>query len=118
MAFQPGHAKLPGAGRKPGQPNAATKELALKCQEYGLDVFEAMMNLAKNAEDVNVRMRMLSELAQYLYPKRKAIEVSQQNVNPLEGLTDQEKLEKIELMAKLLREKINGRDVTGSSSGA
>lgn len=62
-------------GRKPGVPNKKTQALIDICFEEGLDVWRAMVRLAKEGEE-GIKLSMLKELAQYLYPKRKAVEHS------------------------------------------
>jgi hypothetical protein len=74
-SFEKGHKKL--GGRKAGTPNKATQSLMDKCEAKGLDVFEALIDVAQDgAKNFEWRFAALKELAQYLYPKRKAIEVS------------------------------------------
>ncbi len=64
-------------GRAPGTPNKKTAEvrellLSLKC-----DPVTGMARIAMNTTNPpELRGRMYSELAQYMWPKRKAIEVS------------------------------------------
>ena len=78
-----GLGKVPGSGRKRGTPNRRTAQvhellLALKC-----DPITGMARIAMNAKNPpDLRGRMYSELAQYLFPKRKALEVS---TTPAEG---------------------------------
>lgn len=67
--------KTEGSGRKPGTPNKKTQDLFRICEERGLNVFESMVELALEAVD-EVKFNRLREIAQYLYPKRKAIEHS------------------------------------------
>jgi hypothetical protein len=47
-----------------------------KCEERGIDIFEAMLELACEMSDKLDRFMMLKEIATYLYPKRKALEVT------------------------------------------
>lgn len=75
MAFVKGIAKVPGSGRKKGTPNKIDTDVAAKCQEMGLDVFGAMIEIALTGND-DQRFAMLKELAQYVCPKKKAIEMS------------------------------------------
>ena len=71
-----GLGRVKGSGRQKGVPNKRTAEarellLALKC-----DPLTGMARIAMNAKNPpELRGRMYSELAQYLFPKRKAIEV-------------------------------------------
>jgi hypothetical protein len=73
MGAPKGHRKW--GGRAKGTPNKKTQELLAICFEEGLDVWRAMIKLAKEGEP-HVKQAMLKELAQYLFPKRKAIELS------------------------------------------
>ncbi len=78
-----GLGKVPGSGRKPGTVNKKTAEvrellLSLKC-----DPITGMARIAMNSKNPpELRGRMYSELAQYLWPKRKAIEVSGDDGGP------------------------------------
>ena len=70
-------------GRAKGTPNKKTAEvrellLSLKC-----DPVRGMALIAMNKKNpAELRGRMYSELAQYLFPKRKAIEVSGEDGGP------------------------------------
>lgn len=90
-------------GRKCGVPNKKTKNLMDKCDELGCDPFEILLRFAQGdwkglgykteqivthvteggmelVEDVisaELRAQCAKEAAQYIYPKRKALEVSQ-----------------------------------------
>lgn len=64
-------------GRKAGTPNRRTVEVQQKLDALGCDPIEGMAQLAM--DDTNppeLRARMFAELAQYVAPKRKAIEAS------------------------------------------
>lgn len=73
MSFKPGHKKF--GGRTIGTPNKSTQTLMQKCEELGLDVFGTMVTLAMETDAPFEKFRMLTEIAGYLYPKRKALEV-------------------------------------------
>ena len=70
-------------GRQKGTPNKKTAEirellLSLKC-----DPVSGMARIAMNKKNPpELRGRMYSELAQYMWPKRKAIEVSGDDGGP------------------------------------
>jgi hypothetical protein len=69
--------KTPGSGRRAGTPNKRTVELTDKLAALGCDPIEGMARLAMDENNPpELRGRMLAELAGYLYPKRKAIEVT------------------------------------------
>ncbi len=66
-------------GRAKGTPNKTSLEIADKLAALGCDPLEGMAQLAQDPKTpIEVRGRMLSELAQYVAPKRKAIEHSGQ----------------------------------------
>ena len=64
-------------GRKPGVPNKRTVELAERLDALGLD---PVLGLAKIAEDptasLELRAKVLADLMSYMYPRRKALDVS------------------------------------------
>ncbi len=72
-SFKKGH--KPSKSRK-GIPNKDKETVQETCDRMGLNVAEAMIHLALNAEDESIKASMLKELAGYLYAKKKAIEVS------------------------------------------
>ena len=72
--FKKGHAKV--GGRKKGTPDKDTETVAATCQRMGLNVAEAMIHLALNAEEEGIKATMLKELAGYCYAKLKHTEIS------------------------------------------
>ena len=63
-------------GRKAGTPNKRTLELVERLEALGCDPIEGMAQLAMNPSTApELRGRMFAELAGYLHPKRKAVEV-------------------------------------------
>lgn len=63
-------------GRKMGTPNKSTSELELRLAAIGCDPIDGMCRLAMDSScSPELRARMYAELAQYLYPKRRAVEV-------------------------------------------
>ena len=75
MAWEKGKPRPSGAGRKAGTPNKKTQTLIEKCEAKGLDIWDAMLELALEASGTD-KFKMLSEMAQYVFPKRKALEHS------------------------------------------
>jgi hypothetical protein len=78
--------KREGAGRKKGQPNKKSADIQAKFDKMGCDPLEGMMEIAKEAmeiKDYQLAGSMFKELAQYVAPKRKAIEVSGDEDNPI-----------------------------------
>lgn len=101
MAFK-GNPRDVGAGRKKGTPNKTTQSLMEKCEKLGCDPFEILLRFAMGDwqglgyesrqelkytsedgsavyEDVispELRQKSAKEASEYLYPKRKAVELS------------------------------------------
>lgn len=73
MAAPKGHPRY--GGRQKGTPNKATASLEAICQEEGVDPFRGLCRLAKSG-DTALELAAYKELCQYLYPKRKALEVT------------------------------------------
>lgn len=94
MAYPKGAKRPEGAGRKKGTPNRKTQELLAKCEASGVDPFDVLLLICKGIEEMIVkddkgkekrisipvktenRLAAAKELCQYLYPKRKAIELT------------------------------------------
>jgi hypothetical protein len=61
-------------GRVRGTPNKATDALARKLTKLGCDPIEGLAKIALDpATEASLRVRCFAELAQYIYPKRKAV---------------------------------------------
>ncbi len=64
-------------GRQRGTPNKATLTAAEILEALACDPIEGMARIAMDEKNsVEIRGRYFSELAQYLYPKRKPLDVS------------------------------------------
>jgi hypothetical protein len=64
-------------GRARGTPNRATRTVAEKLEALGCDPIEGMARIAMDENNsAETRGRYYSELAQYVFPKRKPIEIS------------------------------------------
>ena len=75
--------KVSGSGRKKGTPNKRTAEVQDRLQALGCDPITGMARIAMNRKNPpELRGRMFSELAQYMHPKRKAIEVAGEGAGP------------------------------------
>jgi hypothetical protein len=93
MPFQPGRTKT--GGRTEGTPNKATNDLLNKCQEAGIDPWKEILSIAADRGHPD-RFNALKEILPYLYPKRKAIEVTQDNPSQeLSRLSPQQLSEKV-----------------------
>jgi hypothetical protein len=63
-------------GRKAGTPNKRTVEVTERLRELGCDPIEGMARLAMDEKNTpELRGRMHAELASYVAPKRKALEL-------------------------------------------
>ena len=64
-------------GRRAGTPNRRTQEVRDQLEALGCDPIEGMARLALDpANSSELRARMYSELAQYVAPKRKSVDLS------------------------------------------
>lgn len=73
-------------GRQKGTPNKDTKALQdrIASKYPGWDPVEAMAEIAQDDKnDVMIRLAALKEIAQYIHPKRKAIEHTGKDGAPL-----------------------------------
>jgi hypothetical protein len=65
----------PGPGRPKGSKNARTVDLEAKLEALGCDPLVFMASVMLDASNpIDLRMKAASELAQYIAPKRKAVE--------------------------------------------
>ena len=73
-------------GRKKGTPNKKTLEFEKKLNECGFDAIEEAVCLFRNTEDDSIKANILSNFFKYLYPQRKAVEISGElnNTEPVE----------------------------------
>jgi len=81
--------RKPGAsktgGRKAGTPNKKTTELLDKieafCKERGIEGYDPVIQMVEIANhdeaDLPLKLNAAKEVAQYIHPKRKALEVDQ-----------------------------------------
>ncbi len=76
MAYKPGQSGN-SKGRPKGSKNKNTLEAIAILDKKGINPLEKMADMATD-ENVSesVRARLLCELASYIYPKRKAVEIS------------------------------------------
>lgn len=111
--FVKGQKRPEGAGRKKGTMNKRTEALHEKCERLGIDPFEALLQFA-NHPDPMYRLSALKEICQYLYPKRRAIEITDK-VNPkaLVHLEEFSQLSEQELMKVIETEFESARRLVG-----
>jgi hypothetical protein len=63
-------------GRKKGTPNKATRTVMEKLDAFGCDPLEGLARIAMDLSNpLADRIRCYIELAQYVYPKRRPVEV-------------------------------------------
>ena len=64
-----------GAGRKLGQANLSTQQIADKLAMLGCDPLEGVAKISADMNNpVELRTKVLIELVQYIHPKRRAVE--------------------------------------------
>ena len=63
-------------GRKKGTPNKRTQQAAELLWELGCNPIRSMAEIAANKQHpIELRAKMYTELAHYVYPKRKAVDL-------------------------------------------
>jgi hypothetical protein len=99
----PGGAR-PGAGRPKGAKNKVSLEVADKLAAWGFDPFRGMFELATDPQNSpELRGKMCSELAQYVAPKRKAVEHSGPEGGAIEHAIDLSARQAMQSVAELMR---------------
>lgn len=71
-----GKPKDPGSGRKKGTLNRNTQDLMAKCEARGVDPFDVLLEYIVHPSTMELRLSAVKEICQYLYPKRKALEIT------------------------------------------
>lgn len=84
MAREKGTPKT--GGRKKGTQNKVSQEklstIQELCVQYNCDPFESLLKIASDPMTViDLKVNILKELCQYIYPKRKSIEVIGELIN-------------------------------------
>jgi len=80
--------QLKTGGRKKGTPNKATLIVEEKINAAGCDPLTELAKIAMNHRyAVEVRVRCLCELASYLYPKRKPVDVPNEQTTVMNAIT-------------------------------
>ena len=84
MAWPKGKPRPKNAGRKKGTPNKRSQEALEIFRQQNFNPLIRMIKQARETKDESIRASLLRELAQYAYPKRKAIEHSGPDGGPIE----------------------------------
>lgn len=93
MAYTKGAPKPPGSGRKAGTPNKVNAELFARLQKHvedkcGIEGYDPLFALAEIASDekvdVAIRVKAHADVARYIHPQKKAVEVSGHEGGPIE----------------------------------
>jgi len=74
-------------GRQKGAKNKKTEDIIKKLESLGCDPIEGMAKIASqsmNEGDMQLAGQMFKELAQYVAPKRKAVEITGEGGAPIE----------------------------------
>jgi hypothetical protein len=71
-------------GRKAGVPNKRTQDLQDRLEALGVDPLEGLALIAKDdTAPLELRARVQMDLMNYLYPRRKALDVGSSNQQPV-----------------------------------
>lgn len=109
MAFEKGRAKT--GGRKKGVKNKFNNDLSALCEKEGINPFEALLQMAKDpATKKGLRLGVLSELCEYMFPKRRRVEFDGQAFVHI--VREVEELSKLstEDLKKLVREELDKQE--------
>jgi hypothetical protein len=72
-------------GRQKGTPNRKTIAVADRLEALGCDPIEGMAKIAMDEKaELSLRAQMYKELAQYVAPKRKAVEITGEDGDPFQ----------------------------------
>lgn len=91
MAFKAGHKKI--AGRAKGTPNKSSLPIEELCAKWECSPVEVLIKLTMDEKEPDRQLAAAKELCQYLYPKRKAVEITTQGyfrreIKKLDGTVD------------------------------
>lgn len=92
--FQEGHVKPENSGRQKGVPNRKTLILKDALDQLGHDLPTKISEILPSLS-VEKQMEVYLELMQYVFPKRKAVEISGLEGQPIEVSGRSEKMKKI-----------------------
>lgn len=107
MGWPKGTPRPEGAGRRAGTPNKKTLDLFAKCEALGIDPFEELLKIASPLnENPDHRLQALKEVCQYLYPKRKAMEVSGSLNTSISSIVDDLSTKSDDELRELIQEEL------------
>jgi hypothetical protein len=92
--FQVGQAKPENSGRRKGVPNLKTLFLKDSLELLGLDLPTKIVELLPKLSP-DKQMDAYLDLLQYVYPRRKGVELSGQNGQPIEVITQNENFKRV-----------------------
>ncbi len=111
MPFVKGGARPKGAGRKKGSVGKLSLQVLTRLEELGFDPIMQMVEIANDkGAPLELRGKMAAELAQYVWPKRKAVEHSGPGGAPIEMNVSAR-----ELLARRIAGLIERRGTDGSA---
>lgn len=76
MAFKKGDKKPENSGRQKGTKNKLNLGVQEKLEQLGVDCVSEIIRIAQTTEDEQLRLTAYKELLKYVYPQRKAVEMS------------------------------------------
>jgi hypothetical protein len=74
--FKKGDKKPEGSGRKKGTKNKLNLGVQEALNARGVDCVEEMLKIAESTDKEEVKLTVYKELIKYVYPQRKAVEMS------------------------------------------
>lgn len=80
--FGKGNGASKGFGRPKGSKTKLRWDVQVICEEQGFNPFEKLIDIAKNSKSSLAQFNAAAELASYIAPKLKAVEVSAENAIP------------------------------------
>lgn len=114
MKFESGHTKT--GGRKKGTPNRKCVGIIESCEAAGVDFFEELIKIAKDSNHPD-HFAAIKEGCHYLYPKRKAVEVTNKYSEELIRKAEEIRNMSSEDLLKIVKEEISGIEQRKKSSG-